>query len=88
MSDSLHGAVNSAAVASNAAAITPADGADLPNAALKGIWVGGAGNVRVDMVGSGTSIIFNGVPAGTLLRIRAKRVYATNTTATNMIALY
>lgn len=79
-------AVNSAAVALRATAITPADGADLPNPATKGIWVGGTGAIKVDMVG-GDTVTFNSVPVG-LFRIQAKRVYATGTTATNLVALF
>jgi hypothetical protein len=70
-----------------AAAVTPADGTDLPNAATRGLWVGGVGNVKVDMVGGGTVTLL-AVPAGTWLRIAAKRVYSTGTTATSIIALY
>lgn len=75
----------SSAVASNAAVVTPADGADLPIPATKGIWVGVAGDVKVDTMG-GQTVIFK-APVG-LLRVQAKRVYATLTTATNMVALW
>lgn len=73
--------------ASNAAAITPADGADLPDTAY-GIYVGGAGNITVDMIGIGANITFLAVPVGTVLPIIATRVYSTGTTATNLVALY
>ncbi len=71
----------------SAAVITPADGADLATAATRGIWVGVGGNVKVDMVTGGTGITFTGVPIG-ILAVQAKRVYATGTTATTMLALY
>jgi hypothetical protein len=73
--------------ASHAAAIAPADGADLANAAIKGIYVGVSGDVKVDLVAGGSGITFKAAPVG-LLRIQAKRVYATGTTATNLVALY
>lgn len=73
--------------AKNAAAVTPNDSADLPNVAVA-LWVGGAGNVSVDMVGGQESVVFTGVPAGTILPIRVKRVNSTGTTATTITALW
>lgn len=70
----------------NAAAVTPADGADLPHPA-QALWVGGAGNVKVTMDSSGT-VTFNGVAAGTMLPAAVTRVHATGTTATNILALW
>ncbi len=72
--------------ATRAQAITPNDSTDY------GFWgralyVGGAGDVCVDMVDTGTSIVFKAVPAGQTLAIRTKRVRATGTTATNIVAL-
>ena len=50
------------------------------------IYVGGAGNVAV-VLPSGVAITFVGVPAGSILPVRAIRVNSTNTTATSMLAL-
>ena len=72
--------------AKSAAAVTPADGADLGTVA-RSLYVGGGGDVKVDMAGSGT-VTFVAVPAGSILPVRAKRVYATGTTATNIVALW
>ena len=72
--------------APRAAAITPSDTVDLPWI-TRAIYVGGAGDVKVDMGDSGTAIPFTAVPVGTVLPIRVKRVYATGTTATNLVAL-
>jgi hypothetical protein len=72
-------------MAGGAAVITPNDGTDLPSRTF-GIYVGGAGNVKVDM-GDGTTVTFSGVVAGTVLPIQAKRVYATGTSASLMLAL-
>jgi hypothetical protein len=69
-----------------AAAVTPADGADLANFSAA-LFVGGAGALKVDTVG-GSTVTFTGVVAGTVLQIRAKRVYATGTTATNIVAMW
>lgn len=57
--------------------------------ATRGLWVGGAGNVKVDLMGGGT-VTFTGVLAGTLLQIRASKIYSTTngTTASNLVALW
>lgn len=70
----------------NAFAIVGNDSADMTNA-TRGIYVGGAGDVKVTTVGGGT-VTFVAVPAGSLLPVRAARVFATGTTTTSMIGLY
>ena len=71
--------------ATRAVAVTPSDAVDLPWI-TRSLYVGAAGNVKVDMGDSGTAT-FVGVTAGTFMPVRAKRVYATGTTATNLVAL-
>lgn len=73
------------APASKAAAITPNDSADLAFA-TRAIYVGGAGNLAVQMQLDG-AVTFVAVPAGSILPIRVARVLATGTTATNLIGL-
>jgi hypothetical protein len=73
--------------ADNAAAVTPSDGSDLANFS-RALFVGGAGAVKVDMVGGTTAVTLTGVVAGTVLPMRVSRVYSTGTTATNIVALY
>lgn len=77
--------------ASGAVAVTPSDANNLFTAnaglATNGLYVGGAGNVKVDMQ-DGSTVTFNGVVAGTTLPIQVRKVYATGTTATNIIALF
>lgn len=68
-----------------AEAITAHD-TDQLDFATRAIYVGGAGNIRVDMVSDDT-VTFNGVVAGTILPIRVRKVYSTGTTATNLIGL-
>lgn len=72
--------------ATRAAAVTPNDGADLAWP-TRSLYVGGAGNISVDMADSGSAVVFNGVPAGTFMPLRVKRVRATGTTATLIVAL-
>lgn len=77
----------SVAPVSNAAAVTPSDSTDLP-AVARSIYVGGGGNLKVDMADGGTAIILTGVLIGVIYNIAVKRVYSTGTTATNIVALY
>jgi hypothetical protein len=69
----------------NAAAVTPDNSNDLTNPGI--LYIGGAGNVKVDTM-SGQTVTINGITAGTTLRLRVKRVHATGTTATNITVLY
>lgn len=71
---------------SRAIAITPSDATNFTDGACHAIYVGGAGAVVA--VVNGAAVTFAAVPAGTVLRVRATRVNATSTTATNLVALY
>lgn len=72
--------------ADKAKAVTTSNTANLsPNA--RALYVGVAGDVKVDVPGSATAVTFVGVAAGTILPVQVQRVYATGTTATNIIAL-
>jgi len=66
-------------------AVTPSDVTVLVG--IRALWVGGAGAVAVDFLNSGTGIVLSAVPAGTLIRGYFKRVKATGTTATLIVAL-
>lgn len=69
----------------NAAAITPADNAQIgPFAAL---YVGSAGSVVVCPVNSTTVVTFVAVPAGTLIPLAFQGVNATGTTAGSLVGL-
>lgn len=69
----------------HAEAVTPSDDTDLTYVS-RGLWIGGAGAVNVIMA-SGTTVLFSGVSAGTLLPIRVSRVKSTSTTATLLVAI-
>jgi len=68
------------------AAVTTSDTTNLFKNAV-GIYVGVAGDV-VCVTPAGTAITFKNAAAGTILPVMTKRVNATNTTATNLVALY
>lgn len=72
-------------VAVGGAAVTPSDTEDLTYT-CRSLWIGGAGDVRVRTV-NGDLVTIVGVPAGTLLPVAVVRVYATATTATNIVGL-
>lgn len=72
--------------ASIGVAVTPSDSTNFANGICRSLYIGGAGVVVAIM--NGTAVTFAAVPAGTNLRIQASRVNSTNTTATNIVALY
>lgn len=72
--------------AHSAAAVTTSDSAVIP--VTRALYIGTAGNITVTMAVDGTSVLFVGVQGGTLLPLQVTRVYATGTTATNIVALY
>ena len=77
---------NATVSAYSAAAVTPSDSTTLlPTRAL---FIGGAGNVKVDMADTGTAVTFTNVQAGTILPIQVVKVYSTDTTATDIVALF
>lgn len=81
-------------------AVTPSDSANLAlpigvsgatsYSATKRVYVGGAGTLKVTLDGQKDSqaITFSAVPAGTTLAIQAKKIWATGTSATLILALY
>lgn len=72
--------------ATDGEAVTPSDTVDLAHVS-RALWVGGAGNLQVIMQ-NGTTLVFSGVAAGTLLPLRVSRVKAASTTATLIVAIY
>lgn len=81
------GAAAGSAPAGDFLAITTSDTDNFPGGECRSIYVGGAGNI-VAVKTNGTTVTFVGLQAGTILPIFAVRVNATNTTATNLVALY
>ena len=70
----------------HAVAVTPHDSTDLTNDA-RSLYVGVTGDVTL-LTSGGEVILFTAVPAGAILPIRTRRVNATATTATSIVALY
>jgi len=68
-------------------AVTASDTVDLPMAPCRALWIGVAGNVALIANGDTDAVTLVSVSAG-LLPVRAKRVLATGTTATSIVALY
>lgn len=76
--------VSALAAAKHIEDVTPS-GADSTVSPAAVLFVGGAGDVKVDAEESGT-ITFT-LPAGSILPVSVKKVYDTGTSATNIIAL-
>lgn len=68
------------------AAITTSNTVDLPKFA-RALYIGVGGDVKVDTI-DGSTLTFSGVSGGTILPVSVKRVYATGTTATTLLALF
>lgn len=85
------GVSNTTTISQHAVAVTPSDtvpisAGNVVNAPAR-VWVGGAGNVSL-VTSRGDAVTLIGVTAGSLLPVWVRRVNATNTTATNMVAFY
>lgn len=70
----------------NAAAVTPNDSADLA-VTPRALYLGASGNLAVVMQG-GQTVTFIALAAGVPHPLRARRVLATGTTATGIIAVW
>ena len=68
----------------NCIAITPAD-TDLVQP-VRAIYVGGAGNLKISDTGD-DAVTFSNVPAGVILPVMARRIWATGTSASNIVGL-
>ena len=71
------------AIATTATSVSPNDNTEV---AYHGIYVGTGGIVTVQMR-SGPTVIFKNVASGSILPISVIKVFATGTTATDMIGL-
>ena len=67
--------------------VTPSDSTDLSLGTCRAIYVGGDGNISI-VDGAGTTVVFTGLTANSILPVQTARINATGTTATSIIALY
>ena len=87
-------ALNAITPISACIAVTPNDGADLPQGPCRALWVGGGGDLNLDFdtfdLGSLPSDqqLISAVSSGEFLPFAVKRVRIVNTTATLIFALY
>ncbi len=72
---------------SSAIEVTPNDSADLAQV-CRGFMVGVSGDVVVDMGDNGDTILLKNCVQGTFYEMIIKRIRATNTTATDIVAFY
>lgn len=82
-----HAIKNSTEPVFEAAAVTPNDSTDLPEQ-CRALYVGGNGNIRLDLPGAGTNVLFSAAKGGSVLPFRVARVRSTGTTANNLVCLY
>lgn len=75
----------SQAVSLSLAAVTPSDSTIV---GCRALYVGGAGDVAIMANSDTVAVTLSSVPAGTILPIWCQKVMSTNTTATNIVALY
>lgn len=68
-------------------AVTPSNTVDLPRGLTQAVWVGGGGDVAAVMQ-NGTVQVLAAVPSGATIPIAARRINATGTSATGVVALY
>lgn len=66
--------------------ITPSDSAFVEGTPVA-LYVGGAGDIAIESK-DGSVVTLVGVQTGTYMYVQPVKVLATNTTATNLIALY
>lgn len=72
--------------AGSLAAVTPSDDTDMTYWAVA-LYVGTAGHVKLTCWGGDTAT-FKNVAAGSVLPVRCRRVYATGTTASDIVGLF
>lgn len=74
-------------IASKAVAVTTAmksDSTDLTST-MKGLYIGGDGDLKVVLVGDTVAVTFVGLVASTFLPIAVRRIWSTGTSATNIV---
>ncbi len=81
--------------AGRAAAVTPSDTVDIPSVSNQDgsgnngcvLYVGTGGTLKVTTIG-GDEVTFTGIVSGTFVPVQVIRVWATGTSASNILALW
>lgn len=81
--------------AERAAAVVPSDTVNIPSVSTGDgtgnngcvLYVGVTGDLKVTTAG-GDDVVFTGVLAGSFIPVQVLKVFATDTTATNIVALW
>jgi hypothetical protein len=81
--------------AGRAAAVTPSDTVDIPSVSTQDgsgnngcvLYVGTGGTLKVSTIG-GDEVTFTGIVSGTFVPVQVLRVWATGTSASNIVALW
>jgi hypothetical protein len=68
-------------------ALTPSDTVDLPRGLTQALWVGSGGDVAAVSADNRVTV-FAAVPAGSWLPIAVRRVNASGSSASGLVALY
>lgn len=72
-------------------AVTPSDTVDVATAVgslwPRALYVGTGGNIAIVTV-DGTAVTYKNAASGSVIAVQFRRVNATNTTATDLVALY
>ncbi|MEP3347021.1 MAG: hypothetical protein ABJN34_05760 [Litoreibacter sp.] len=72
--------------ARSASTVVPSDTTELPHVS-RALYVGQSGALSVEMADGGIAT-FEGVPAGSMLPIRASKVRSSDTTAASILSLW
>ena len=72
----------------NADSVTPKDDEDLNVAPVKALYIGTGGDLTVELDKKDGEITFSNVQDGEILKLEVTRVHDTDTTATDIVALY
>lgn len=81
--------------AGRAAAVTPSNTVDIPSVSTQDgsgnngcvLYVGTGGTLKVTTIG-GDEVTFTGIVSGTFVPVQVLRVWATGTSASNIVALW
>lgn len=71
---------------SDAIALTKNDSTDLTGLSIRGLYIGGTGDVAIQTTKNGSAaVVLKAVPTGTVIHLPIAKLMSTNTTATNVV---